>query len=917
MALEATLEYASDEASQWARACRVVQRLADEAAAHGKDPALSDRAALRQWVRSLNLEDSAILLKYLDAQGILSLGRLREVALDSRVLVRAVKSLSQPPPIEAVTLLRLQEGIAALNSDIAKFDAQASASGLRWRKSSMDHASGLMWRKTGNTLPTSGRSLANSKLSEALSRKTEFTKQEWDAFGIRDLRIDHFVLSGDSYFKPVDASEPPNAQILDNAKLAEALRRNVVFTKEEWDAFGINGLRMAHAVKAGDSYFMPAASESAAAILEAMGALESSSIEAWDSLWRHAEMTLFLRMQRANEELSSSCLEEVRQRLKMMSAGVKKMALTAAENSRKSGPSQRIGRVLEAVYTGQESILTKVCKFTKKDAALRARCVEYVRIVAAAGTCVLAMSCDDLPLAAGMRVRLQADRHTRSRSMIDSELGVLEKPLYLGSGLSATQRGWLVKIEDHGGGTQTRRDEELERREVPLEALPSQPGVKIWAQIPLQEFVATANYHPKKQTQAVPGQDTNAPADLAIKRLLNYSIDDAFVIRRIGYTDGWLLAERVARQVQSTDECQSLGNVQERDLEMLPHSPETSREWRVTHCIEFLQEVKAVNFVGEDGMFLAVTTATMLHLFARSELGSLKSGQIKVLLDSHSRTRAHLNGVLESKSLFKATLSLEGLLESQSIFQLSLRESMWKDLECIPLRMDLSSAVEASCSASARAVVAVGSKVAGQARVVDISQWQAAVKARHVLESWLHAVVDRRWSNIVMRLVLEETAGVEDAPLLIDTKELLALKEHALRERAEAKGSDDPENELGASINERINDLDERIKLQADAFKDVLALGVEAIKSREPYAKVSKSRVRKLLDRVLFKLLLERTIATCAAADKIRAAEAKRQLELLQMSQVCHVDGSICMHVYMSKVCNIVALSMHTPCSPR
>jgi hypothetical protein len=38
---------------------------------------------------------------------------------------------------------------------------------------------------------------------------------------------------------------------------------------------------------------------------------------------------------------------------------------------------------------------------------------------------------------------------------------------------------------------------------------------------------------------------------------------------------------------------------------------------------------------------------------------------------------------------------------------------------------------------------------------------------------------------------------------------------------------------------------------------------------------------------------------------------------LLQMSQVCHVDGSICMHVYMSKVCNIVALSMHTPCSPR
>ena len=82
----------------------------------------------------------------------------------------------------------------------------------------------------------------------------------------------------------------------------------------------------------------------------------------------------------------------------------------------------------------------------------------------------------------------------------------------------------------------------------------------------------------------------------------------------------------------------------------------------------------------------------------------------------------------------------------------------------------------------------------------------------------------------------------------------------------------------------------------------MLALGVEAIKSREPYAKVSKSRVRKLLDRVLFKLVLERTIATCADADEIRAAEAKRQLQLLQMTQVCHVDGYVYMYEFFTHV---------------
>jgi hypothetical protein len=35
-----------------------------------------------------------------------------------------------------------------------------------------------------------------------LRSKTEFTKQEWEAFGIKDLRTDHFIKSGDLYFQP-------------------------------------------------------------------------------------------------------------------------------------------------------------------------------------------------------------------------------------------------------------------------------------------------------------------------------------------------------------------------------------------------------------------------------------------------------------------------------------------------------------------------------------------------------------------------------------------------------------------------------------------------------------------------------------------------------------------------------------------
>jgi len=61
---------------------------------------------------------------------------------------------------------------------------------------------GLKWRNLGATKPTSGLLFQNTVLANALATKTEFSKEEWAAFGIPDLNIDNFIKSGLSFFKP-------------------------------------------------------------------------------------------------------------------------------------------------------------------------------------------------------------------------------------------------------------------------------------------------------------------------------------------------------------------------------------------------------------------------------------------------------------------------------------------------------------------------------------------------------------------------------------------------------------------------------------------------------------------------------------------------------------------------------------------
>jgi hypothetical protein len=64
-------------------------------------------------------------------------------------------------------------------------------------------APGVVWRRIGANEPAKGRLLTNTGLANALKiPKTEFTREEWDAFGIQDLERSDYILAGGIYFEP-------------------------------------------------------------------------------------------------------------------------------------------------------------------------------------------------------------------------------------------------------------------------------------------------------------------------------------------------------------------------------------------------------------------------------------------------------------------------------------------------------------------------------------------------------------------------------------------------------------------------------------------------------------------------------------------------------------------------------------------
>jgi len=62
---------------------------------------------------------------------------------------------------------------------------------------------GLKWLRAGDRQPGEGRELTGyPALADALQHQTEFTQQEWDAFGVSKLRVDHWVKAGAHHYRP-------------------------------------------------------------------------------------------------------------------------------------------------------------------------------------------------------------------------------------------------------------------------------------------------------------------------------------------------------------------------------------------------------------------------------------------------------------------------------------------------------------------------------------------------------------------------------------------------------------------------------------------------------------------------------------------------------------------------------------------
>jgi len=134
-------------------------------------------------------------------------------------------------------------------------------------------ASGVRWLNIGATAPK-GQELENMKLAEALQSKAEFTREEWQAFKVDNLRLDTYIKSGDRYFQPISAlglrwlnigtAHPTKLddrlELVDHPQLAEALQGKTEFSQQEWQAFGIVDLRVDSFIRCPDGfYFKPSA----------------------------------------------------------------------------------------------------------------------------------------------------------------------------------------------------------------------------------------------------------------------------------------------------------------------------------------------------------------------------------------------------------------------------------------------------------------------------------------------------------------------------------------------------------------------------------------------------------------------------------------------------------------------------------
>ena len=135
---------------------------------------------------------SALAALYDDSQGLPSYAResvgiLLDAAGDEESWVRLAAHRALCTCVSG-----LAHAAETIGKNLADPRGWATASGVKWVASS--------------TQPLYGQELVHAELARALMHKTEFTQQEWEKFGIKDLRMHHFVASGNTYFEPAATS---------------------------------------------------------------------------------------------------------------------------------------------------------------------------------------------------------------------------------------------------------------------------------------------------------------------------------------------------------------------------------------------------------------------------------------------------------------------------------------------------------------------------------------------------------------------------------------------------------------------------------------------------------------------------------------------------------------------------------------
>jgi len=129
------------------------------------------------------------------AQSDENLGKHGEYAYVDREIVPLIEDLEGRGMLPAICFMLNREGCQRL-ANIVSGDFR------REEQKKRGPALDLKWRRLGATEPTRGRRLNNFDLAQALLNKLQFTKKEWKAFGIRGLRTDDFIESSGTYYTP-------------------------------------------------------------------------------------------------------------------------------------------------------------------------------------------------------------------------------------------------------------------------------------------------------------------------------------------------------------------------------------------------------------------------------------------------------------------------------------------------------------------------------------------------------------------------------------------------------------------------------------------------------------------------------------------------------------------------------------------